>query len=64
MKRNSVFATSIKLNSFAYIVSALASETFLALKALINRVFVPLMLQPDGFAFMCRFISVAPENRR
>jgi hypothetical protein len=37
MKRNIDLATSIKLNSARYIVSRLASESFPALAALINK---------------------------
>ncbi len=37
MKRKNEFATSIKLNACAYIVSGLASETFLALNALSDK---------------------------
>ncbi|WP_341523660.1 hypothetical protein AABC73_11405 [Pseudomonas sp. G.S.17] len=40
MKRNLLFATSIKLNGIAYIVSVLASEIIRALKPLFgNEVF-------------------------
>lgn len=49
MKRNIDFATSIKLNSRAYIAIVLASETFPSLQALINKAGVSGYLQLTDF---------------